>query len=141
MGKLDSTYQAKVLVPGEAAGKSLILPEPLSLWGGLDPKTGDIIDQRHPSCGKNVTGRVLVLPVGRGSSSASSILLESVRMGTAPAAIITAEIDAILALGAIVAQEIYGETLPVIMLLPDAYRQLHDGRLLTITTDGIVAVH
>ena len=141
MGKLDSTYQAKVLVPGEAAGKSLILPEPLSLWGGLDPKTGDIIDQRHPSCGKNVTGRVLVLPVGRGSSSASSILLESVRMGTAPAAIITAEIDAILALGAIVAQEIYGETLPVIMLLPDAYRQLHDGRLLTITADGIVAVH
>lgn len=141
MGELDSTYQAKVLVPGEAAGKSLILPEPLSLWGGLDPKTGDIIDQRHPSCGKNVTGRVLVLPVGRGSSSASSILLESVRMGTAPAAIITAEIDAILALGAIVAQEIYGETLPVIMLLPDAYRQLHDGRLLTITTDGIVAVN
>jgi len=140
MGELDSTYQAKVLVPGEATGISLILPEPLSLWGGLDPKTGDIIDQRHPSCGQNVAGRVLVLPVGRGSSSASSILLESVRMGMAPAAIITAETDAILALGAAVAQEIYGKSLPVIVLSPDAYRQLQNGQLVTITMDGLVAV-
>jgi hypothetical protein len=140
MGELHSTFQAKVLVPGEATGKSLILAEPLSLWGGLDPKTGDIIDQRHPSCGENVAGRVLVLPVGRGSSSASSILLESVRMGMAPAAIITAETDAILALGAAVAQEIYGKSLPVIVLSPDAYRQLQNGQLVTITMDGLVAV-
>ena len=141
MSELGSTYQAKVLVPGYAVGKALILPEPLSLWGGLDPKTGDIIDQRHPCNGKNVTGRILVLPTGRGSSSASSILLETVRMGTAPAAIITAETDAILALGATVAKEIYGETLPVLVLSRDAYKQLRDDQQVTITTDGLVAVH
>ena len=141
MGKLDSIYQARVLFPGEATGKNLILPEPLSLWGGLDPKTGDIIDQRHPSCGENVTGRILVLPFGRGSSSASSILLESVRMGTAPAAIITAETGAILALGAAVAQEIYGESLPILVLLPDAYCRLQNGQLVTINRDGLVAVY
>jgi hypothetical protein len=61
-------------------------------------------------------------------------------MGMAPAAIITAETDAILALGAAVAQEIYGKSLPVIVLSPDAYRQLQNGQLVTITMDGLVAV-
>jgi predicted aconitase with swiveling domain len=62
-------------------------------------------------------------------------------MGTAPAAIITAETDAILALGAAVAQEIYGESLPILVLLPDAYRRLQNGQLVTINRDGLVAVY
>ena len=90
---------ARVLVPGEGYGPALVLPEPLSLWGGLDPESGEIIDRRHPRSGQIVSGRVLVLPGGRGSSSASSILLEAVRSGTAPVAIITARADEILALG------------------------------------------
>ncbi|MDT8307157.1 MAG: DUF126 domain-containing protein, partial [Anaerolineae bacterium] len=72
----------RALVDGEAEGEALVLSEPLSLWGGLDPETGEIIDRRHPASGEVVTGRVLVLPAGRGSSSASSILLEAVRLDT-----------------------------------------------------------
>ncbi|MCI0579450.1 MAG: DUF126 domain-containing protein [Chloroflexi bacterium] len=131
---------ARVLVPGFGRGQALVLPEPLSLWGGLEPQTGEIIDQRHPRAGEVVTGRVLVLPAGRGSSSASSILLEAVRVGTAPAAIITAEPDAILALGAVVARELYGQAPPVVTLAPADYALLVEGQMVTVTAGGEVQV-
>ncbi len=132
--------QARVLVGGPTEGEALVLPEPLSFWGGLDPQTGDIIDQRHPSLGENVTGRVLVLPIGRGSSSASSILLEAVRVGTAPAAIITAEADAILALGAAVAREMYARALPVVVLKRPAYGQLKSGMWIVLSENGALTI-
>lgn len=132
------TFQSHVLVAGQGAGEALVLPEPLSLWGGLDPKTGEIIDRRHPNSGDNVAGRVLVLPMGRGSSSASSILLEAVRLGTAPAAIILAETDAILALGTAVAREMYDRAPPVVVVQSDVYQQLHTGQTITINEAGII---
>jgi predicted aconitase with swiveling domain len=104
----------------------------LSLWGGLDPTTGDIIDQRHPQWGANVTGKVLVMPVGKGSSSASSILLEAVLLGTAPAAIVLAELDAILALGAAVARELYGSAPPVVVVEGATYASILTGDIVTV---------
>lgn len=127
-----ATTRSRVLVPGEAAGSALVLDKPLSLWGGLNPETGEIIEQRHPQWRANVSGRVLVMPVGKGSSSSSSILLEAVRQGTAPAAILLAEPDAILALGAAVARELYGEAPPVIALNRDAYDAIRDGEQLEL---------
>ena len=132
-------WQAEVLVAGEGKGPALVLAEPLSLWGGLDPETGEIIDRRHPQVGEVVTGRVMVLPAGRGSSSASSILLEAVRQGTAPAAIITREPDPILALGAAVSRELYAQAPPVLVLPPDAYAQLQSGQSVSVTQDGMVS--
>ncbi len=123
----------RTLVPGEASGSALVLDAPLSLWGGLDPETGDIIDQRHPQWRANVTGRVLVMPVGKGSSSASSILLEATRLGTAPAAILLAEPDAILALGAAVARELYGVGPPVVVLDGETYVRIRNGIQLAVT--------
>lgn len=134
------TLQVRSLVTGRAEGEALVLPQPLSLWGGLDPQSGDIIDQRHPSLGKNVTDKILVLPVGRGSSSASSILLEAVRASTAPAAIITAEVDAILALGAAVARELYDQSPPVAVLSEPAYSLLRTGMWLILTEEGLLLV-
>ena len=136
--EIEQTFQAKVLVAGTAVGEALVLSEPLSLWGGLNPETGEIIDRRHPQAGQIVTGRVLVLPSGRGSSSASSILLEAVKQGTAPAAIITSETDGILALGAAVAREMYDQTPPVLVLAPDDYAQIQTGQSLKISSDGIL---
>jgi predicted aconitase with swiveling domain len=102
------------LAPGEAEGDTLVLDQPLSFWGGLDPASGHIIDPRHPQQGAIVTDRILVMPSGRGSSSSSSVLAEAVRSGTAPAAIVLTEADPIVALGSIVARELYRRALPVI---------------------------
>ena len=92
--------EGRTLVPGEAHGPALVLTEALSFWGGLDPATGKIVDVHHPQHGVVVTGSVLVMPGGRGSSSSSSVLAEAIRAGTAPAAIVLAEADPIIALGA-----------------------------------------
>ncbi len=132
--------QSQVLVAGQGSGKVLVLPEPLSLWGGLDPETGEIIDRRHPNSGDNVAGKVLVLPMGRGSSSASSILLEAVRQDKAPAAIILAETDAILALGAAVAREMYDAAPPVVVVKPAVYKQLRSGQTITIDNNGVITI-
>jgi predicted aconitase with swiveling domain len=108
--------EGRTLVPGEARGPALVLSEPLSFWGGLDPATGVIIDVHHPERGAVVTATVLVMPGGRGSSSSSSVLAEAIRAGTAPAAIVLAEPDPIIALGAIVARELYGVSIPIVVL-------------------------
>ena len=113
---------ARTLVPGTAEGRALVLDEPLSFWGGVDPETGDITDFRHPQHGASVTGRILVMPSGRGSSSSSSVLAESIRSGTAPAAIVLGEADPILALGAIVARELYGKVTPVVVATDTSLR-------------------
>lgn len=106
---------------------ALVLAEPLSLWGGLDPATGVIVEPRHPQHGAVVTGRVLVMPSTRGSSSSASVLAEAVRAGTAPAAIVLGEPDLILAIGAEVAAELYGVRVPVVVLAPADRDRLRDG--------------
>ena len=132
------SFQSQVLVSGSGQGQALVLAQPLSLWGGLDPDTGEIIDRRHHASGENVRGCVLVLPAGRGSSSASSILLEAVRQGTAPTAIITVEPDAILALGAAVAREMYQKAPPVVVLDAADYAQVENGQWITVDENGAV---
>ena len=126
----------RVLVAAEVRGRVLRLDEPLSLWGGLDPVSGRIIDPRHPQAGECVTDSLLAMERGRGSSSASSILLEAVRLGTAPAAILLAEVDGILALGAAVAREMYGRQPAVLVLSPAGYRALETGAELAIDASG-----
>jgi len=125
--------EARTLVAGAADGRVLVLDEPLSFWGGVDPGTGDIIDPRHPQRGANVAGRILVMSSGRGSSSSSSVLAEAIRAGTAPAAIVMGEADPILALGAIVARELYGSTIPVVVTAESALRT---DDLATVRADG-----
>jgi predicted aconitase with swiveling domain len=141
VGGQPSAVVSRVLVPGSASGPALVLDAPLSLWGGLEPTTGEIIDQRHPQWAANVTGKVLVMPVGKGSSSASSILLEAVRLGTAPAAILLAEPDAILALGAAVARELYGIAPPVIVLDAETYARIQNGTEIGVMNGEIKIIY
>jgi predicted aconitase with swiveling domain len=111
----------------ETTGRTLVLDEGLSLWGGMDPATGELIDPHHPQCGAHLAGRVLVMPSGRGSSSSASVLAEAVRAGTAPAAIVLAEPDLILAIGSAVAEELYGVLVPVVVKPRRELAQIPDG--------------
>lgn len=131
--------RARILAPGTARGRALVLSEPLSLWGGLDPASGRVIEASHPQHGASVVGRVLVMPAARGSSSSSSVLAESVRAGTAPAAIVLGEADQILAVGAAVSEELYGLAVPVVVLPVAELRRIADGSPVTVR-DGAVQV-
>lgn len=111
--------RVRPLVGGEAQGPLLTLLEPISFWGGVDPGSGRIVESGHPQHGETVTDTILVLPHGRGSSSASSVLAEMIRAGTAPAAMVLEAADPILVLGAVVADELYGRRMPVVERLQD----------------------
>lgn len=94
--------QGRVIHPGQAHGRALVGSEPLSLLGGIDPETGVIIDRHHPLLGQSVAGRVLVFPTGKGSTVGSYVLYQLKRNGLAPAAIINARCEPIVAVGAII---------------------------------------
>lgn len=128
--------QPIVLVPGVASGPALVLDEPLSFWGGVDPVTGLIVERRHPHYGASVAGTVLFLPHGRGSSSASSVLVEAIRLGTAPVGLVLGEPDEILVLGALVAHELYGVATPV-MVAP-APLGAETGQLVSLDESGVL---
>lgn len=130
--------QGRAIVPGEAAGELLLSVQPLSFWGGYDPITGEIIDRRHPLSGQIARGRVLALPNTVGSSTTTAVLLEAVRSGAAPAAILTSGVDPFLALASIVAQEMYGRTIPIVALEPSQFDGLETGSLLDVRRDGSV---
>jgi predicted aconitase with swiveling domain len=104
----------RVLVDGVATGELLRLAEPLSLWGGLDTETGLIIDRNHPQVGRSMTGAIVSMPHGRGSSSSSSVLAEALRVGTGPAGFILDTPDSILVVGSLVAHRLYGKVCPIV---------------------------
>ena len=128
--------KAQVIIPGAARGIALVSDEPLSFWGGYDYETGRIIDQRHPLAGECAAGRVLALPYTRGSSTTTAGLLEAVRAGTAPAAILTTDVDTFFALAAIVADELYGKAIPLLKLNPNDFARLRTGDEVVVENGG-----
>jgi len=130
--------KGRPLIPGEASGKLLVSDEPLSFWGGYDYQTGNVIDQRHPLAGRSVVGKILALPFTRGSSSTTAVLLESVKAGTAPAAILTTAPDSFFALASIVANVMYGHTLPLVQLDEQDFASLRSDRSASVGKDGSV---
>ncbi len=89
---------------GHAEGEALVSPEPIGFLGGVDPDTGVVIEAGHPLEGQCVAGRVLVFPTGKGSTVGSYTLYRLARNGLAPAAIVNAEADPVVAVGAIIAE-------------------------------------
>lgn len=122
----------RCIVSGRVTAPAIVLDEPVSFWGGFDAHTGCIIDQQHPQCGLSLTGAIVFMRSGRGSSSASSVLAEAVRLGTAPAAFVLQEPDEILTLGALVAEEVYGTITPIVIADATSTRGIATGDPLTL---------
>ncbi len=130
--------KGRVLVAGEGGGPYLRLQSPISFWGGVDPEAGTVADPRHPDHGRSIVGTVLALPGAVGSSSSSAIMLELLRRGTAPVAVLMAEADAILSLGVVVAGELGYATVPVVEVAMDALGAWDEGTTLYVGSDGTI---
>lgn len=118
---------ATTLFPGNAEGPLLKLEAPLSLWGGVNPENGEIINRRHPQSGETVGLTVLAIPYLIGSSSSSSVLLELIRNGHAPSALILGDCDAILVVGCLVGRELNYNCPPIVHLDPAKIERLASG--------------
>lgn len=120
--------RGRVLFAGTGEGELLALTEALSFWGGVDPATGRIIAAGHPQCGAYIGNTVLAMPATIGSSSSSSVMLELVRAGHAPAALVLGAVDAILIVGCLVGRELGYRPPPVIELPANVIAALEPGR-------------
>lgn len=132
--------KSRVLVGAEAHGRVVALDEPLSFWGGVDPATGRLVDQHHPQVGTDLAGAVVVMASGRGSSSASAMLAETVRRGTAPAALVLLESDEILVAGSVVADELYGRPVPIVVVDKATFVSVAAATEATLTPEGTITL-
>ena len=122
-----------ILVQASAEGKVLYCDEGISFWGGVDPKTGVIIDAHHPNHGTSLAGRILMMPTSRGSCSGSGVLVELARNAKAPAALVFREAEDILTLGAMIAEQLFDRPIAVLRLPPDTFEHLSASRYARIS--------
>lgn len=115
---------AKMLIEGVAEGPLLWADTALSFWGGVDPETGIVIDQAHPLHGRGLAGSILAIPSGRGSCTGSAVLMQLIANGKAPAGMVFSQNEEILTLGVIVAEEMYGLSIPIAVISPDMFAGL-----------------
>ena len=133
---MEAQIKGVPLVAGEATGSLLVSEEPLSFWGGYNPKTGEIIDRRHPLSGQVGTARILAIPGTRGSSTTTAVLLEAMRNNVAPVGFVVTDQDTFLALASIVAHEMYGAVVPVLQIHPNSFKDLSQEKQVTLTYNG-----
>lgn len=137
MGKL---IQGEIVIPGEFEGELLVSTAPLSFWGGYDQYTGEIIDRRHPLSGKIAANKILAIPFTIGSSTTTAILLEAIRVGKAPSAIITTTRDHFMSLASIVADELYKKPIPIIKISEEDFSNLKNGQTLKISKESTIEI-
>jgi len=136
----DATLLGRPLVAGTAAGPLLHADLGLSFWGGISAETGMVIDHQHPLHGQCVTGKVLAIPSGRGSCTGSAVLLELIMSGAAPAAIVFCEDETILPLGALIADALFGRSLPMVRLDRSAFKLLGTARHAMVRDGQVTAL-
>ena len=136
---MTQTLIARSILGGTANGPIIATTEALSFWGGVDPATGLIIDVHHPLHGTCITGAILLMPSSRGSCTGSGVLLDLSLTGRGPAALIFSEDEDVLTLGALIAAEMFGQSLPVLRLSAEAFRALSAARCARIDATSILA--
>lgn len=108
------TIKGRGVTPGCGEGLALVSRQPFMFAHGVDPKTGNVIDVRSDLFGKNIRNKVLVFPNGKGSTTGSAWLLETIRQGNGPAAIVNQETEPIIASAIIMARILYGTAIPLV---------------------------
>lgn len=111
---MSRTVRGRGLIGGVGEGEPLVSTKAFTFAHGVDPASGAVMDVRSDIRGSNVKGRVLFYPFGKGSTTASSWFLETVRLGNHPAAIVTEAVDLSAVIGSVMARAVYGTDIPVV---------------------------
>ena len=128
--------KGRKVVGGYAEGEALVSLDPVSFYGGVDPETGVVTETGHAVEGKSISGKVFVFPTGKGSTVGSYVIYRMKRLGTAPAAIVNRETEAIIATGCVISR------IPLVDRLDrDPLENIRDGMFLRVRADeGVVEV-
>ncbi|KAF6842770.1 hypothetical protein CMUS01_02763 [Colletotrichum musicola] len=135
----STLFAGDVLVRGSATGTLLASDTELSLWGGVHPQSGEVIDRHHPLNGRFLHGNILAIPRGRGSCSGSGVMLETLLNGKGPKAVLFERREEIITLGVIVAMELFGRHVPVVVLGSRDFHQIlaRDGSVVSVDGEHV----
>jgi len=128
--------KGRKVVGGYAEGEALVSVDPVSFYGGVDPETGVVVEPGHAVEGECITGKVFVFPTGKGSTVGSYVIYRMSKLGTAPAALVNSETEAIIATGCVISG------IPLVDKLDrDPLLEIKSGDLLKVSADeGVVEV-
>ena len=128
--------KGRKVVGGYAEGEALVSADPVSFYGGVDPETGVVVEPGHAVEGECVTGKVFVFPTGKGSTVGSYVIYRMSKLGTAPAALVNSETEAIIATGCVISG------IPLVDKLDrDPLTEIRSGDLVKVSADeGVVEV-
>lgn len=132
---MDTILKCKTLTAGYGRGATLVTHQSISFWGGVDPATGLVVDPRHELLGQSISSKVLAFPYGKGSAAAPLVLLELIKQGTAPVAIVNVETDPLLVAGPIIARHFYDLAIPVVCLDHASFESLSTGGQAVVDAD------
>lgn len=126
--------KARALVEGIAEGEALVSPKPISFYGGVDPKSGLIVEKGHPLEGANVAGKVLVFPYGKGSTVGSYVIYELAKRRLAPSAMVNLESEIIIIAGCVLS------SIPLVdRPEEDPFKIIKSGDYVKVIAEGKVA--
>ncbi len=122
--------KGRTVSKGIAKGEVILSKEPITFLGGVDPKTGVVIEKGHELEGKSVAGKILIFPTGKGSTVGSYVIYQMKKNGTAPVGIINSKAEQIVASGALISE------IPMIHDLEvDALAFFKEGEFVVINAD------
>jgi hypothetical protein len=96
--------KGRIISKGVAEAEALATTQPISFYGGIDPETSEILEKGHELQGRQIKGKILVFPTGKGSTVGSYTLYRLRKGGVAPAGIINSECETVVAVGAIISE-------------------------------------
>ena len=123
--------KGRTIFKGQAKGEALVTSQGISFFGGVDPETGILVERGHELEGQSIAGKVLVFPTGKGSTVGSYTLYRLKHNGLAPAAIVNAECETIMAVGCIISEIPFVDQIDI--------SQIRSGETISIDADNAVA--
>jgi predicted aconitase with swiveling domain len=99
----STVLRGRGLGGGVCEGEALVTREAIAGWGGVDPRTGKVIESRHELVGQPLGGKVLIFPGAKGSSGWSGVFHLARLEGTGPKAMVFNIMNTKIALAVVVA--------------------------------------
>ncbi|WP_068088832.1 aconitase X swivel domain-containing protein [Polycladidibacter stylochi] len=130
----------KNVISDDITAELVYADKPFSFVGGVCIQDGIVQDYRHPAFKKQITGKIFAFPFGKGSSGAGLVLMEMLRVGTAPAGIINIRTDPVILTGPLIAKHFYNQLLPVINLSEEDFASLSGHKTIQIFKDKEVLI-
>jgi len=137
------------IISGRARGKALVTSSPLNLTSGLSKPwnlfnrlAAVYYDRHHELYKQDLYDRVLVFPQTVGSTFTGMVILETIRRGRGPRAMVVQQADPLLTSGLILAEVWLDQKVPLIEIPdPNLFQIIKTGETVEVNGDsGTVSI-